>query len=524
MYKVPGFYIENNFFYNDSDAFCFNYVTAFIGITEKGPVNKAVRIKSFNQFIEVFGSFTDYSYLPYSVYGYFNCGGTECIIVRIVHEENSNITGLTSKITVNGINNNEMLIIEALSCGSWGNNISVNLRYSNNISLINGKIKDVKLNEIKINLTVKYKDKIENYINLSADPDNDCYFIKLINSRSKLVRINALKDEMLLPEEIFNKYLCRGSNGLIDLSPDDFTGCAGDFNNNTGLRIIENLDDVLLIVLPDALIFYNNMTDKDKAIELINKVYKSAIEICEIKNDKVVILDFPAVDDLNVLLNNIKNYDSKNACLFYPHLEVLNPSDGKNKSLLEIPCSGHAAGLISGYINNVKYNDSFSNKFLNYAAGIFKRLNGYDLKMLYESGINTLKYIPAGGVKLWGLRTLSKENSFKYITDTVNIIKIKKALVKGLQWILFENNSSSLRKNIKRDLVPFFQDLWLKGILSGSNPKEAFYIICDETNNTNEDYQNGKINIEIGIALTKPAEFIVVNIKSDNGNIDIFDS
>lgn len=523
MYKVPGLYIENNSYFNHSVAFDNNFITAFIGITEKGPINKAIRIKSFNQFVEIFGGFTDYSYLPFSVNGYFNCGGKECAVIRIVHEENGISTSLKSKLIVNEINNREMFTIEALSCGSWGNNIGINLRYSNSLDLRKNQKKDLKINDIKIYFNIKYGDKTENFLNLSINPDHNDYFVQVINARSKFIKIKKQTDKICIPVEIFNKYLSKGSNGLIDLNEEDFIGRIKDYNNKTGLRIIENLDDVMLIVMPDVLSLYNKITDKNKAIEIINKIYKAAIEICEIKKDKIIIIDLPPVDDLNVLLKKIKDFNSKFACLFFPFIVIFNPLDKIKQSLIEIPCSAHAAGLISNYINNIKYNDSFSNKFLNQAVGINNRINSNDLKLLNEHGINSLKYIPVNGVKLWGLRTLSNKKSFRYISDTINMIKIKKALHKGLQWILFENISKILIKKIKRELSAFFQKLWLKGMLAGSKPKDAFYMICNENNNTIEDYENGIINIEIGVALTKPAEFVVINIRSNKEKIDIFD-
>ena len=88
-YKVPGVYIEDDSQRIEPLKISKECLTGFLGVAEKGPVDKGVRIKSFNEFLEIFGGFTEYSYLAYSVYGYFLSGGKECIVVRVAHKNDN---------------------------------------------------------------------------------------------------------------------------------------------------------------------------------------------------------------------------------------------------------------------------------------------------------------------------------------------------------------------------------------------------------------------------------------------------
>ena len=130
-YKVPGVYLEQDPKRIAPIKVKKECIVGFIGITEKGPLNKGVRIKSFGEFQKIYGGFTDYSYLAYSVYGFFLSGGRECVIARVAHynDKDKLNSACKSSILINATSENSYFKMEAISEGSWGDYIILDIRY-----------------------------------------------------------------------------------------------------------------------------------------------------------------------------------------------------------------------------------------------------------------------------------------------------------------------------------------------------------------------------------------------------------
>lgn len=573
-YKVPGVYLEQDPKRIEPIRIKKECIAGFIGFSEKGPLNKGVRIKSFGEFQKIYGSFTDYSYLAYTVYGFFLSGGRECVVARVAHynEKDKLNSACKSSILVNDTAGSPYLKMTALSEGTWGDYIILDIRYheaatanitkeitkgnnyievdivegfeendvvclsdankkeylkirkiSENKIYLNSKvnstfdIKDSSLCNIKLNIILSQKNTVEKFLFLSLNPDDERYFIKEINTFSNLVNINIL-NETLLPQEIYNKNFSGGKNGLMGLTPADFIGYSRGLDDNKGLGILDSVNDISLIVCPDILLFEDFIhNDKDQVNNDIFVVQRAIIDHCEMWSNRFAILDIPRFENLQGLINWRNKFDTKVAAMYYPRIEMLDPKDITGLSSLLVPPSGHIAGVFADKDENEGMYKVAANIFIKGAVGLEKIVDKKEYEIIYPKGINGFKNIPGRGIKIWGARTLSSDISWRYINVRRTFSMIQEALKEGTSWAVFEQNQPGLRKSIVRHVTAFMRDIWRDGYLQGNVPEEAFFVKCDNELNPPENIEKGIITVEIGIAIAKPAEFLIIKLK---GNLE----
>ncbi|HEV7965808.1 MAG TPA: phage tail sheath C-terminal domain-containing protein, partial [Actinoplanes sp.] len=122
------------------------------------------------------------------------------------------------------------------------------------------------------------------------------------------------------------------------------------------------------------------------------------------------------------------------------------------------------------------------------------------------------------GTKIWGARTLAKTDpSWRYINVRRLFNFVEESIQRGTQWAVFEPNDFDLWQRVKRNITSFLRGLWSQGALVGATPEQAFYVLCDESNNPASSVDEGKLIVEIGIAPVKPAEFVIFRISQWQG-------
>jgi uncharacterized protein len=572
-YKIPGVFVEETRTI-DPIKISQKCVVGFIGITERGPYNKPVRITSYGQFKKTFGNFISYGYLPLSIFGFFNSGGKECVIVRVAHidDENDVNSAQRASIAVNDINKKPLFNITALSEGIWGNSIEVKIEHNfvntllcenvsnssevsvqvdNSEDFFEGEVvcltyqntreykKIQKVEENKLYFAKKIKSyeegniycskillnfhfingrEVESYQSLSQDLKSENYFMKKINAKSNLVRIHK-KGSDSIPLELFYSYLSGGKNGILSLTPADFIGNFKGLDDNRGLGIFESIDDISLIVAPDVLAFEDFIhTEKETSRKDIFTVQRAMIDQCEKMGNRFAILDTPDISDIIELVKWREKFDSKLCAMYHSRIEIFDPSDQVGVSTVYLPPSGHVAGI---YALCDKEDGIFrppANKFIKGGVSVKDNVNNMEYEIIYPMGINILRNVPGRGVKIWGARTLASDSDWVYINVVRTFAKIKEALKNGSGWAVFEPNTMQLRKHLVRHVSAFLLDLWYKGYLMGKVPEEGFYVRCDDELNPPEEIDAGKITVEVGVAIVKPAEFLVIQIKKDTEN------
>jgi phage tail sheath protein FI len=151
------------------------------------------------------------------------------------------------------------------------------------------------------------------------------------------------------------------------------------------------------------------------------------------------------------------------------------------------------------------------------ALGVDIKFSEVEIGTLYDNGINCFKAVPGGGIVLWGARTLERLRPDQYISVRRSLNYLKQALKDATQFAVFEPNDERLWTSVTAACGSVLNAFWSSGGLKGASASDAYYVVCDETNNTATTIDNGEVRVEVGVAVQYPAEFIVINLSQWTG-------
>jgi phage tail-like protein len=204
-----------------------------------------------------------------------------------------------------------------------------------------------------------------------------------------------------------------------------------------------------------------------------------------------------------------------NAALYYPRLQA--PLRG-NQVASFAPC-GAVAGIyarIDASSGVWKAPAGVQANVLG-AQGVSIALSDAQLSALNAMGVNALRVLPSGAIVLWGARTLAGDDGadpFKFVPVRRLALFIESSITRGLQWAVFEPNGPSLWDRLRTSVEDFLLGLFHQGALQGDKPQEAFFVRCDASTMTQQDIDRGIVNLVVGFAPLKPAEFVIIGIGS----------
>jgi phage tail sheath protein FI len=301
-------------------------------------------------------------------------------------------------------------------------------------------------------------------------------------------------------------YICNvAPEGGLDPAPDDYIGQQG--TEVRGLRALEAIDGIDLVVAPDLMQHYGNSVGFPEQ-KHVQAVQRALIDHCERMHDRMALLDALPGMSVDEVVTWRRQFDSSHAALYYPWIRVrVGQEVGP-----PLPPSGHLAGLIARTDKEEGVHRAPANLKIEGLVDVAQRLRKRERDHLFDHGINTLVPFPGRGIRSWGARTLSSDQSFKQIDVRRIFILIRKSIERYAQWVVFEPNEPALWKKLTRTIDVFLGDMWKKGALLGGSADEAYYVKCDEETNPPEAQDVGQLVCEIGIAPVKPAEFIIVRI------------
>jgi phage tail sheath protein FI len=143
--------------------------------------------------------------------------------------------------------------------------------------------------------------------------------------------------------------------------------------------------------------------------------------------------------------------------------------------------------------------------------------------VLNPLGLNCFRTFPIYGPVSWGARTLvgsdAEGSEWKYVPVRRTALMLEESLFRGTKWVVFEPNDASLWAQIRLNVGAYLHSLFRLGAFQGSSPREAYYVKCDAETTTQDDINKGIVNIEVGFAPLKPAEFVVITIKQIAGQL-----
>lgn len=496
--------------------------TAFIGAALRGPADEPVTILSFADFERRFGGLWVDSMMSYAVRDFYVNGGAEAIIVRI-----HNGAGTASlSLPTSGSPPEDELILEASSPGAWGDNLRASVDHNTRDADQSVPPPDPNL----FNLTVRDASEggaIETFFNVSVDPDDPRFVARVLEQSSQLVRVQKdTSGQWIVPSirpdsiDPVNPAVATGGSNGSTLQASQFEGSA---SAKTGIRALDKADLFNLLCIPPAT--RNGDTD--------SSVYQAAMSYCRDRR-AMLIVDPPeawgasaatAVSNAQAGLGTLglSGTAARNAALYFPRVRQADPLRDRQVETF-VPC-GMVAGIIArtDVERGVWKAPAGLDAALVGVQGLQVNLTDGENGQLNPLGINCLRSFPVNGRVVWGARTLrgadQLADEYKYIPVRRLALFIEESLYRGTQWVVFEPNDEPLWAQIRLNVGAFMQNLFRQGAFQGKTPREAYFVKCDKESTTQNDINLGTVNILVGFAPLKPAEFVIIKIQQMAGQI-----
>jgi phage tail sheath protein FI len=560
------------------------FAGAFAGITERGRTDVPVYVTSWSEYSNAFGGLNSISGsslpLANAVYQFFSNGGRNCYVKRVVGAgaAAANLT-LTDKTESNNV-----LKISAFGQGSWGNSVyvytenttpqitvtaysttgtavtlttstphglvatdkifvnmlnsnqsgingsrtltgatSTTLTFSSTASLSGTVTSGSVISPIPetFNLYVYYQGSSENYLkerffDLTMDPTSDRYALDYVNASSSWVVLS-------LPTSYSNPDLrapkTPDSGTASALAGSSLDGSAvGETELSAATTSFDEVLQNLVFNIPDA----TSLSSSDHS-----NVTAAYMTYADERDDSFVIVDTPASLDTVGALSWITGLPAKtgNAAAYYPWIKVPNPSARGTAAIKTMPPGGSVLGLMlsSDSVNNVWKAPAGIRAVLRNVVATESNLTSANLDSLNSSTypINAIRPVPGAGICVMGARTLSGSRTDRYVNSRRTLLQIKKRLIDLTSFAVFENNSRYLWNQVQTVCAVYLNEVWQGGGLKGVNAQDAYYVICDETNNPDASIDEGELNVEVGVALQTPAEFVVIKIGQFQGSTTV---
>ena len=239
-------------------------------------------------------------------------------------------------------------------------------------------------------------------------------------------------------------------------------------------------------------------------------IQSAILDHCEGAGDRFAIIDGQRVTGYTPSAIQGTLRDSDYAALYFPWVNVYDPVTAANDN---VPPSGHMAGIYARVDGQRGVHKAPANEVIRGAVGVESRLSKSDQDGLNPDGINVIRQFN-GNITVWGARTLGGDGNgeWKYINVRRLFLYLRESIDEGTQWVVFEPNAMDLWAKITRNITAFLTNVWRAGALFGSVPQEAFYVKCDAETNPPEVRDLGQVVTEIGVAVVKPAEFVIFRI------------
>jgi phage tail sheath protein FI/photosystem II stability/assembly factor-like uncharacterized protein len=306
-----------------------------------------------------------------------------------------------------------------------------------------------------------------------------------------------------------------GQDGL----PPRVADFQGSEDKKSGIYALLDVDIFNILCLPDV-------TGSDFELNDAIAVLSTAVPFCE-RLRAFCIIDCPnswtTFDDALRHLPDFNSVRSKNAAMYFPRVEMPDPLD--DNRLRTFPPSGILAGIYARMdaTRGVWKAPAGQEAALTGVRSLVYRLTDRENGLLNPLGLNCLRVFPIVGSVSWGARTLHGADvlasEWKYVPVRRLALYLEESLYRGTQWVVFEPNDEPLWAQIRLNLGAFMHNLFRQGAFQGTSPRDAYFVKCDKETTTQNDIDRGIVNILVGFAPLKPAEFVIVKIQQMAGQI-----
>jgi hypothetical protein len=456
------------------------------------------------------------SYLPFSVYSFFQNGGRFAWIVRAAKAETAGTYGATAKVSVTDGATTPLTAfrINAISAGDWGNKIAyrlgVNVNEPRNFSL-----EILQLQPDGINY-----ETLERFQGLSVRGElaGTRRVDSAINDSlggSRFVRITNLNLNVEQPVEKLTQVLLAGGDdpdwptasdlqtapmnlGGVEgplviniasyLADETFRDRPGELNDGGSVLVGANFSPSSFSDREDVMVFNDFAQAKDYTVS-----YATSSYAVEMKNDLI--------------------YDQTSYTASYGPW-ILIPHPTQVGAVIPIPSGGAVMGVMARIDATIGFHRAPAGVIatLTNAVGVQAKFTDTELGDLNHADVNIIRPVVGAGICVMGARTRKSYGPDHYISARRTLINIKEQLRRSTQYAIFENNDERLWSSLRITADNILRPLWERGGLRGTSPNQAYYIRCDSTINTINVISSGEVRMEIGVALEYPAEFVVIKI------------
>jgi uncharacterized protein len=516
-YLSPGVYVEEIELGPRPLEGVSTSTAGFLGETLRGPLEPRL-VTGFEQFKRLYGGYlpVDVSNLPFAVDGFFKNGGQRCFIGRIAADDAAAMT----------FTHNDWIRISAIGPGTWGNRIAAKIE--------NGSLQQEEQPLTRFKLTVMYWDiappseplidptdptqitdpnrreptLLEVYDNLSADPASIDFLETVINGNSSLIRIEQIA--AVAPTILQLNLLADNGTDGSPLNIEDYQGrelppLPDGTVYRTGLLGFEQVDEISIVIAPD----HHEIVDL--TAELITH--------CTQMRDRFAILHSVPSDNTLARIPEVRPpQDTTYAAFYFPWIKVFNPLINQDS---RIPPSGHIAGIYAKTDIERGVFKAPANEVVVGARSVDLQITKREQDILNPRGVNCIRVFPSRGIRVWGARTASTNTLWKYINVRRYFLYLAESIDQGMQGIVFEPNDERLWARVKQTITQFLITEWRSGALMGLKAEEAFFVKVDRTTMTQADIDNGRLICIIGVAVVKPAEFVIFRLAQFQGGSEI---
>ncbi|MGI9302194.1 MAG: phage tail sheath family protein [Gammaproteobacteria bacterium] len=284
-------------------------------------------------------------------------------------------------------------------------------------------------------------------------------------------------------------------------------------NVAAALAKFEGIDEIAIVAAP---------LPHDTTAAALNPIHAALVTHCQNAEDRVAILDsMRDIKNDNLVIStddsgiwrpaaNPKGYGA----FYFPWIEVADPLQPAG-TRIAVPPSGHLAGIYARSDAERGVHKAPANEVVLGALGVKYRVSKILQASLNPRGVNCIRPFD-GTIKVYGGRTLASDPAgdpeWTYISTRRLFNFLRESIDEGTQWVVFEPNSELLWAKIRRNLTAFLTNVWASGALHGTTPEQAFYVRCDADTNPSAVRDLGQVVTEIGVAVVKPAEFVVFRV------------
>jgi phage tail sheath protein FI len=512
-------------------------IAAFIGRAYRGPVDYPVRVQNWGDFERAFGGLRVGYPLGNAVYDFFRNGGGEALVVRMFvvaepapppddgdgdggGEPEAVEIPIPAAITHGGVT------LRAASPGSWGKALRMRVDHDNRPTdlpwMTTFDIAQADLFNLTLRDTVSGAE--ERYVNLTVK-ESPRRVDRVLSQQSMLMRTDP---DVVLPTTVPAAHQPATANVWTDNTqsagvpentevPDseNLGAFLGSDADQTGLYALDKADIFNILVIPPDV----------EGVDVDDTVYQNAPLYC-VERRAMLIVDPPlnwttvAAAEADMLgeagAYGLSGTNARNAAIYFPRVRTTNP-------LLGVVETTPASGLIAGAYartdaqRGVWKAPAGIDVALNGTQGLEIVLTDEQNGVLNPLGVNCLRSFPVIGRVIWGARTLRGANvladEYKYVPVRRLALFIEESLYRGTQWVVFEPNDEPLWSQIRLNVGAFMHDLFRQGAFQGQTPREAYLVKCDKETTTQFDIDRGIVNIVVGFAPLKPAEFVIIRIQ-----------